>query len=57
MIDYKWLANHLIDSMIHVSGLAETIEFLLNAHVSKEQLIEELDFDPNDIERVMQNTE
>lgn len=53
MIDYKRLANELIDSMIQVSGLWETIEFLLDFHISKEQLIQELNFDRNDVEQVM----
>lgn len=57
MIDYKELSNELINGMLQVLGLWETIQFLLNSHITKEQLVEELDFNADDVEKVIKTYE
>ncbi len=55
-IDYKVLANYLLDSFIDIEGLKGSVEFLMGYGYDKEELLE-LGFELETIESVMQDLE
>jgi hypothetical protein len=55
-IDYKVLADYLLDSFIDTYGLKGSVEFLMGYGYDKGELLE-LGFDLENIESVMQDLE
>lgn len=49
-MDYQELANLLIDYLIDINGLGETIQWLLDSGYTKKELVEELSFDSTAVE-------
>ena len=54
-LDYEKLANFLIDDYQKTHGLSETIEMLLGAGLTADELINELYFDAADVVLVLAN--
>ena len=54
-LDYEKLANFLIDDYLEIHGLSETIEMLLGAGLTADELINELYFDAADVVLVLAN--
>ena len=54
-LDYEKLANFLIDDYVEMHGLSETIEMLLGAGLTTDELINDLYFDAADVVLVLAN--
>ena len=53
VIDYKVLADYLLDSFVDLNGLSGSIEYLLGFGFDKEQLLE-LGFDEEVIDNILE---
>ena len=56
-VDYKKLANHMIDDKIEVYGVSETIEYLYELGYNEYTLIHEFHFDTEDVKLTLEGRE
>ena len=56
-VDYKQLANRLIDDRIETYGVNETIEYLHELGYNEYTLIHEFHFDTEDVKLTLQGRE
>ena len=56
-IDYKQLANRMIDDKIEVYGVSETIEYLYELGYNEHTLIHEFHFDAESVTATLEGRE